>query len=266
MNRRLRAATTFVTLTAVVVGGQAAARPKKAAAPTTYTVARGDTLSRIAGRLGVSVEQLAAANGIGDIHHVRLGATLTVPQSGAAKATKATSTKATSTKAASTKAPHPNLGTKVATPKPPRKVSSKLPAKLRQAPHRLALWGHLQDAARTYNVPPDLLMAMTWQESGWQNDKVSSTGAVGVGQLMPATVDFVNEVLLRRARLDPGKPEDNIRMSARFLRYLLDQRDGDVDMALASYFQGLAGVRRDGLLPQTEVYVRNVQAQRRLFT
>lgn len=251
MNRRLRAAATVVTLTAVVVGGQAAARPKKAAAPTTYTVARGDTLSRIATRLGVSVDQLAAANGITDIHHVRLGAKLTVPRPG---------------QAVPAKAPRPELRTKVATPKPPKKVSSKLPAKLRQSPQRLALWGHLQDAARTYDVPADLLMAMTWQESGWQNDKVSSTGAVGVGQLMPATVDFVNEVLLRRARLDPGKPEDNIGMSARFLRYLLDQRGGDVDMALASYFQGLAGVRRDGLLPQTEAYVRAVQAQRRYFT
>lgn len=261
MNRRLRAAATVVTLTAVVVGGQAAARPKKAATPTTYTVARGDTLSRIASRLGVSMEELAAANGIADIHHVRLGAKLTVPRPG-----QAAPAKAAANKSAATKAPRPELRTKVATPKPPKKVSSKLPAKLRQSPQRLALWGHLQDAARTYNVPPDLLMAMTWQESGWQNDKVSSTGAVGVGQLMPATVDFVNEVLLRRARLDPGKPEDNIGMSARFLRYLLDQRNGDVDMALASYFQGLAGVRRDGLLPQTEAYVRAVQAQRRHFT
>lgn len=263
MNRRLRATATFVTLTAVVVGGQAAARPKKAAAPATYTVARGDTLSRIANRLGVSMDELATANGIADVHHIRLGAKLTVPRPGRPTATKGGPAKATP---AAAKAPRPHLRTKVATPKPPKKVSSKLPAKLRQSPQRLALWGHLHDAARTYNVPPDLLMAMTWQESGWQNDKVSSTGAVGVGQLMPATVDFVNEVLLRRARLDPGKPEDNIRMSARFLRYLLDQRDGDVDMALASYFQGLAGVRRHGLLPQTEVYVRAVQAQRRHFT
>lgn len=259
MNRRLRAAATFVTLTAVVVGGQAAARPKKAATPTSYTVVRGDTLSRIAGRLGVSIDQLAAANDITDVDHVRLGAKLTVPRAGVATPAKAT-------KATAAKATKPDLRTKVATPKPPKKVSSKLPAKLRRSPERLALWGHLHDAARTYNVPTDLLMAMTWQESGWQNDKVSSTGAVGVGQLMPATVDFVNEVLLRRARLDPGKPEDNIRMSARFLRYLLDQRDGDVDMALASYFQGLAGVRRDGLLPQTKVYVKAVQAQRRYFT
>lgn len=257
MNRRLRAAATVVTLTAVVLGGQAAARPKKAASAGTYTVVRGDTLSRIAKQHGTTVRDLAQANGIDDIHHVRLGARLTVP-SAAAPATPA--------KAKATKTSRPNLRTTVATPKPPKKVSSKLPAKLRRSPERLALWGHFDEAARTYGVPADLLKAMAWQESGWQNHKVSSTNAVGIGQLMPDTIDFVNEILLRRARLDPGKPEHNIRMSARFLRYLLDQRQGDVDMAVASYYQGLTGVRTRGVLPQTELYVRAVLAQRRYFT
>lgn len=265
MNRRLRAAATVVTLTAVVVGGQAAARPKKAAPAGTYTVVRGDTLSRIAKQHGTTVRDLAQANGIADIHHVRLGARLTVPSAGVS-ATPAKAAKATPTKATPSKTSRPSLRTTVATPKPPKKVSSKLPAKLRRSPERLALWGHFDEAARTYGVPADLLKAMAWQESGWQNDKVSSTNAVGIGQLMPDTIDFVNEILLRRARLDPGRPEHNIRMSARFLRYLLDQRQGDVGMAVASYYQGLAGVRSRGVLPQTELYVRAVLAQRRYFT
>ncbi|MBW3669912.1 MAG: transglycosylase SLT domain-containing protein [Actinobacteria bacterium] len=260
VNRRLRAAATVVTLAAVVVGGQAAARPKKAAPAGTYTVVRGDTLSRIAKQHGTTVRDLAAANGIADIHHVRLGARLTVPSTGVPATAKATPAKATPAKTS-----RPNLRTTVATPKPPKKVSSKLPAKLRRSPERLALWGHFDEAARTYSVPADLLKAMAWQESGWQNHKVSSTNAVGIGQLMPDTIDFVNEILLRRARLDPGKPEHNIRMSARFLRYLLDQRQGDVDMAVASYYQGLAGVRSRGVLPETELYVRAVLAQRRYF-
>jgi soluble lytic murein transglycosylase-like protein len=105
---------------------------------------------------------------------------------------------------------------------------------------------------------------MTWLESGWQNDKVSSTKAVGIGQLMPATVAFVNGVLLR-SNLDPRKPEHNIRMSARFLAYLLRQNNGDTALALSSYYQGLASVRRQGPLPETRRYVANVLALRRKF-
>ncbi|HEX9969181.1 MAG TPA: transglycosylase SLT domain-containing protein [Acidimicrobiales bacterium] len=250
MRRRLRAAAAVAVLVAVAVGGQAAAKPKKkAVVARTYTVAKGDTLSRIAARTGTTTTALAQANGIKDPNTVRIGTVLRLPGTAAAPAPVAR-----------------NVRTKAATPKPPRKVSAKLPARLRQSPDRLALWGHFDAAARTYDVPADLLKAMTWQESGWQNDKVSSTRAVGIGQLMPDTVDFVNEVLLRRAARDPGIPEDNIAMSARFLRYLLDQNKGDVDKALASYYQGLASVRHQGPLPQTKAYVAAVVAQRRLFS
>lgn len=251
MRRRLRAAVAVTVLAAVAVGGQAAAKPKKrpVAAVRTYTVARGDTLARIAARTGTTATALAQANGIKNPDQVRIGTVLRLWGSTAAPAVATR-----------------NVRTKAATPKPPRKVSATLPARLRQSPDRLALWGHFDAAARSYNVPADLLKAMTWQESGWQNDKVSATQAVGIGQLMPDTVDFVNEVLLRRARRDPGIPEDNIAMSARFLRYLLDQNKGDVAKALASYYQGLASVRRQGALPETKAYVAAVVAQRRLFT
>ncbi|HVF75773.1 MAG TPA: transglycosylase SLT domain-containing protein [Acidimicrobiales bacterium] len=223
------------TLLALAFAGQAATG-------RTYKVRKGETLSAVAKRHRTTVQALAQANKIKNVNRVAAGTVLTLP---GGRGT-------------------PTLRSAVATPKPPRKVSSKLPARLRQSKDRLALYGHLQEAAGRYGVPADLLMAMTWQESGWQNTKVSSTGAMGVGQLMPDTVDFVNEVLLR-AKLDPGKPEDNIRMSARFLRYLLDQNGGDVDKALGSYFQGLASMRRQGPLPQTKTYVTAVQAQRRLF-
>ncbi|MFP5377814.1 MAG: lytic transglycosylase domain-containing protein, partial [Acidimicrobiia bacterium] len=139
-----------------------------------------------------------------------------------------------------------------------------VPDGLRRRPERLALLPLFDAAARDFGVPADLFKAMTWQESGWQNDRVSSARALGIGQLMPDTVSFVNGVLLR-ARLDPNRPEDNIRMSARFLAYLLRQNDGDEARALASYYQGLASVRSRGPLPQTVRYVANVLALREKF-
>lgn len=197
-----------------------------AVAPATVEVARGQTLSAVARSLGVGVDELARANGIRDVNRVRAGRRLVVP----------------------------------AGPAP----SPRVPEALRALPDRLALLPLFDAAARDFGVPADLFKAMAWQESGWRNDRVSSTAAVGIGQLMPATVAFVNGVLLR-AQLDPGRPEDNIRMSARFLAYLLKQNAGDVPRALASYYQGLASVRSRGPLPETVRYVANVLALRQKF-
>ena len=117
--------------------------------------------------------------------------------------------------------------------------------------------------SRMVGVPSDLAMALAWQESGWQRNKVSSTRAVGVMQLMPDTVDFVSKVLLGLpARLDPRDPVANIRMGTRFLRYLLDANAGNVDRALASYYQGLRSVREHGMLAETRQFVANVKALR----
>ena len=214
----------------LVVPGQDATAGPSGVATTTRTVAKGETLSAVARSLGVSVAALAQANGIQDVHRVRAGTRLVVP----GRATTA-----------------------------PASVAG-LPERLRAAPERLVLLPLFDAAAGEFGVPADLFKAMTWLESGWQNDKVSSTQAVGIGQLMPDTVAFVNGVLLK-TKLDPRRPEHNIRMSARFLAYLLRQAKGDVSVALSAYYQGLASVRRDGPLPETRRYVANVLALRKNF-
>ncbi|MGH9149785.1 MAG: lytic transglycosylase domain-containing protein, partial [Acidimicrobiales bacterium] len=139
-----------------------------------------------------------------------------------------------------------------------------LPAALLLRPERLRLIPSFDHWAATYGVPADLLKALAWLESGWQSRKVSPAGALGIGQLMPATVQFVNHKLLR-ANLDPADPDDNIRMSARFLRYLLDRSGDDPARALAAYYQGLGSVERRGPLPQARRYVANVEALRPRF-
>lgn len=200
--------------------------PAAVPAPRAVEVGRGQTLSAVARSVGVTVDELARANGIRNVHRVRAGQRLVVP-------------------AGATSAPS-------------------VPEALRALPDRLGLLPLFDAAARDFGIPADLFKAMTWQESGWRNDRVSSTNALGIGQLMPATIAFVNGVLLK-AQLDPSRPEDNIRMSARFLAYLLHQNAGDVPRALASYYQGLASVRSRGPLPETVRYVANVLALRQKF-
>ena len=231
---RLRAVVALVGLVALVAGSQAAAgRPGDRGR---HTVARGETLSEVAARLGVSTEALARVNGITDVDRVRAGRRLRVPPA----------------------------GRKGAPPRQGRRAGARAPEDLRQRPERLSLMAQFDAAGREFGVPPALLKAVAWQESGWQNDKVSVAQAYGIGQLMPATVSFVNDRLLGY-RLDPLRAEHNIRMSARFLSYLLSRTNGDPAAAVGAYFQGLASLRRNGPSPATQRYVANVLALQRKF-
>lgn len=237
--RTLKRGLAAVAVVALLAGsGQAAAKrsktkskpaPTAAAAATTYKVVKGDTLGRIASRAGTTPTALAELNGIKNARRLRIGAVLKLPT-----------------------APAPQ-------------GDPRLPERLRQDPARLALLKAFDKAAAKHKVPADLLKAMTWMESGWQNDKVSHTNAVGIGQLMPATIEFVNGPLLKGPDLDPKKPIDNINMSARYLAWLLKATKGDVAVALSGYYQGLASVRRQGPLAETNVYVDNVLALRARF-
>ena len=200
-----------------------------AAAGGGYAVKSGDSLSLIARAHGVTVASIVAANGITNANRIVVGAKLTIPGAGSTAAATATG----------------------------------LPAKLLASPERLALRERFQHWAGMYGVPADLLQAMAWMESGWQNTVVSSTGAVGIGQLMPATVDVVNRLI--GAKLDPKVPDDNIRMSARYLRYLLDRTGGDTSKALASYYQGFRSVSEIGAKPGTIQYVNLILTLRPRF-
>ncbi|HZQ36522.1 MAG TPA: LysM peptidoglycan-binding domain-containing protein [Dehalococcoidia bacterium] len=63
----------------------AMARPT--ATPARYTVQSGDSLTRLAARFGISVAQLAAANGLPADARLQIGQTLTIPPPGAASPT-----------------------------------------------------------------------------------------------------------------------------------------------------------------------------------
>jgi soluble lytic murein transglycosylase-like protein len=137
------------------------------------------------------------------------------------------------------------------------------PARLR--PDRAALVPHFRYWAAANRLPVDLLMATTWLESGWQNHVVSPVGAVGIGQLMPGTTAFIREVLIGVPALDPKVPEHNIRMSARYLRWLIERNGGNEERALQSYYQGPHSIEVRGPYGETLHYVRGVQAIRRVF-
>ena len=207
--------------------------------PTTYTIVAGDTVGHIARKLGVSSADLIALNGIADPNRIRAGRQLRVPSGSIAGPT--------ASPAPASAGRYPSL-----------------PSRIRSNPDRLALVPSFERWAAHYGVPVDLLMAVAYQESGWQTSVVSNKGAIGVGQLLPATAEWVAEDLIGIPSLDPNNPDDNIRMSARFLLWLIGYL-GSEDAALAGYYQGPGSVTIRGLYNETQAYIANVQGARWRF-
>lgn len=240
------------TLVGFVATGSAAGR--------IHTVRRGETLEGIGRRYGVDVRTLAGANGLADPDFVMAGRYLSIPAPRPTPGPTAAGA-APGPATGSTPAPGSLRETVVRLP-PARLASSGRGSRIVVPRDRAVLRNAFLRFSRLAGVPSDLVMALAWQESGWQRHRVSSTRAVGVMQLMPDTVEFVSVQLLRTKPLDPREPLANIRMGTRFLRYLLDSNGGNVDRALASYYQGLRSVRERGMLPETERFVANVKALR----
>jgi soluble lytic murein transglycosylase-like protein len=114
--------------------------------------------------------------------------------------------------------------------------------------------------ARHFGVPPRLALAIAWQESGWQQRRVSGDGALGVMQVMPDTGSWMRWYAGRRLRL--RDTHDNIQAGVLTLRTLRSWTKRDVT-AIAAYYQGLGSVRRRGWFEDTKAYVRAVLAHER---
>jgi N-acetylmuramoyl-L-alanine amidase len=110
-------------------------------------------------------------------------------------------------------------------------------------------------------MSPAFVKAVAWQESGWNQQVVSSANAIGVMQVLPSTGRFVSSYLVGRT-LDLNDPVDNVEAGVAFLRYLYRYTGGDVRMTLAGYYQGLRSVNQNGMYSDTVRYIDNVTALR----
>jgi peptidoglycan hydrolase-like protein with peptidoglycan-binding domain len=124
----------------------------------------------------------------------------------------------------------------------------------RSVPAMLNYW------AGYYGIDASLVRAVAYHESGFNPRAVSPAGARGVMQVMPATWNYVETVLL--GRRVPHTVGGNIRVGVAFLHQLLHEFDFNVRRALAAYQQGPVAVRRYGFFPVTRHFVRSVMALR----
>lgn len=126
--------------------------------------------------------------------------------------------------------------------------------------------------ARNYRLDAALIAALIYQESRFRKDAESSSGAIGLMQVLPATA---KGIALRTGGTafrteDLYNPEINIRYGSWYLRHLLDKY-GDVRTALAAYNAGQANVDRwrsegSGIaFQETREYVDRVLSLRRVY-
>ena len=211
-----------------------------------YVVQTGDTLSAIAARSGVSVDALASANGLNPDRFLLSGTVLRVP-AGSGSATDVSS----STAAVSQPVGAPAEGTPTDPPYPtPERVTA----------------SEVGSVAAANGVPSSLADAIAWQESGFNNDLVSSADARGVMQILPGTWEWIQHTLdTGGPPLAPASAADNVRGGVLMLHSLLDSTGGDPAMAAAGYYQGLPSVVAHGVYPSTQSYVNSVLALERQF-
>lgn len=113
----------------------------------------------------------------------------------------------------------------------------------------------IQSASRFSSVDESLIRAIIHAESAYQPDARSPKGAQGLMQLMPATAAELNVS-------NPYDPRENIQGGARYLSQLLNQFNGDYELAAAAYNAGPNAVNKYGGIPpydETQEYVRRVK-------
>jgi len=113
----------------------------------------------------------------------------------------------------------------------------------------------IREYARAYRLEEALVKAVIKAESNYNPQSLSSKGAQGLMQLIPETARLMKVS-------DPFDPAENIRGGSNYLRLMLDQFSGNLDLALAAYNAGPNAVQRHGGIPpytETRQYVQRVR-------
>ena len=216
-----------------------------------HTVQRGETLSGIARQHGTTVAAVAQANGIANPARIYAGKTLTIP--GAATAISQTPQN-----------PVPKTFLHYTYPDSTNSAANanKLALERAAVPSRAQMQEIVRSTAVQMGVDPKLALAHAYVESGFDMRSVSPANAIGVMQVIPSSGEWASRLVGRRLNL--LDPHDNAVAGVAIIRFLQSNADG-ADQGIAGYYQGLGGVRKNGMKPDTVAYVNRVKAARARF-
>lgn len=105
----------------------------------------------------------------------------------------------------------------------------------------LQLASDIERAAMAEGIDPELAFRLVYVESRFKERAVSSAGALGLTQLMPATAESLQPGITRDQIFER---HTNLRLGLRYLRWLMEIYDGDVEEALHAYNRGPGTVAR----------------------
>ena len=135
---------------------------------------------------------------------------------------------------------------------------------------------NVKNNAARYNLDESLVFAVIKAESGFDKDKVSSKGAVGLMQIMPETAEYVSKEFFSGRKFDLTNPGDNIELGCFYLAYLAEKFDNREEI-LAAYNAGEGNVKlwknekgaplteNDIPFPETKSYVKRVISYRKIY-
>ena len=112
----------------------------------------------------------------------------------------------------------------------------------------------VEEKSKIYGIDPKLIKEMIKEESNWNINAVSPKGAMGIMQIMPSTA------LLLGVK-NPFDPVENIDGGIRYMKYLLDKFNGNINLALAAYNAGpnlVESLGRIPNIPETINYVKRI--------
>jgi Rod binding domain-containing protein len=149
------------------------------------------------------------------------------------------------------------IPTKVNTPTPP------VPAKaISPVSDKVAGYDDIiNEAASKLGVPATLIRSVIAAESSGRHDAVSPAGAKGLMQLMDGTA-------MEMGVNNPFDPRENINGGAGYLKKMIEQYGGDIDLALAAYNAGPGNVDKYGGIPpfpETQAYLAKVKKYQQKF-
>lgn len=229
----------------------------------TVTVRPGDTLSHIAGRHGVSLDALLAANSGVDPRRLWVGQKVVVPGSSSSSSrqqpvrpwTQDTIGDAKKDEKVPDTFLHYTYSSAVArSAAANREYLAEVPVPSQAETKKL-----VTDVARRHGVDPKLMLALSYQESGWSQRAVSPANAIGIMQVIPASGDWASTLVGRDLNL--LDPQDNVTAGVVIMRALL-RSAGTEQEAIGGYYQGLASVNKHGLFSDTKHYVSSIRALR----
>jgi LysM repeat protein len=240
----------------LLLPGVAAKQPQRAPAPVThpYVVKRGDTLSGIALAAHVPLTSVTALNHLSAADVIFPGQRLLLP--GPAPAAP------TTPKAAAATAAGAIAGQNLRTPVRQAADANRAAVAVRPAPDAGEVEGLVRGTAQRFGVDPALAVAVAVQESGLNQQKVSSANAIGVMQVVPSSGRWASTLVGRDLNLLDTR--DNVVAGVAILSSLTSSTSEET--AVAAYYQGLGSVRAHGMFADTRRYVADVLALRRRFS